>query len=244
MEGLQTEAARSDLDLHRTVKPGTQAGEINKNSGWLSVAWLAHDEVSFHGLPALLDRLPMVASYQVRLGFQSFMDLITEGSFDVHVLPLSLHSKALTSLLSQKNSKAIFTLSVSERPSLDELAPDHHPDAWLLQQQITYPILFKKFKLISSEFGASREIPSRPVETIRRLPHRSRVKVTDREHSVLQLLSQGKSNQQIAKALGISIHGVKRHISNLLLKFDCSNRTEIALLVTRSEILEFFPASC
>ncbi|MFK0119781.1 response regulator transcription factor [Streptomyces sp. NPDC090994] len=50
--------------------------------------------------------------------------------------------------------------------------------------------------------------------------------LTQREIDVLGLLSQGLSNKQIAPRLGISEHGVKRHISNILAKLNCSNRTE------------------
>lgn len=53
--------------------------------------------------------------------------------------------------------------------------------------------------------------------------------LTDRERAVLALLVHGHGNQQIASQMGISIHGAKRHVSNLLVKFDCRNRTEMAL---------------
>lgn len=58
-------------------------------------------------------------------------------------------------------------------------------------------------------------------------------RLTLRERRVLSLLARGRSNQQISRALGISVHAVKRHVSNLLIKFDCSNRTEVALIATR-----------
>ncbi|MEU8386353.1 LuxR C-terminal-related transcriptional regulator [Streptosporangium sp. NPDC048865] len=58
-------------------------------------------------------------------------------------------------------------------------------------------------------------------------------RLTEREHTALTLLLRGMSNNQIARAMGISIHGVKRHVSNLLVKFDCSNRTEVALVAQR-----------
>ncbi|RSN14751.1 hypothetical protein DMB42_07760 [Nonomuraea sp. WAC 01424] len=58
-------------------------------------------------------------------------------------------------------------------------------------------------------------------------------RLTEREHLVLALLLRGMSNHQIARAMDISIHGVKRHISNLLVKFNCSNRTEVALVAQR-----------
>ncbi|MFS1298330.1 helix-turn-helix transcriptional regulator [Streptosporangium longisporum] len=58
-------------------------------------------------------------------------------------------------------------------------------------------------------------------------------RLTERERAVLALLLEGMSNHQIARAMGISIHGVKRHVSNLLVKFGCSNRTEVALAAER-----------
>ncbi len=60
-------------------------------------------------------------------------------------------------------------------------------------------------------------------------------RITPREQAVLALLSRGRSNQQIARALGISGHAVKRHVSNLLIKLDCANRTEVALLAIKHQ---------
>ena len=57
--------------------------------------------------------------------------------------------------------------------------------------------------------------------------------MTNRERTVLSLVAHGRSNRQIARALSISDHSVKRHVSNLLLKFNCSNRTEVALLAIK-----------
>jgi DNA-binding CsgD family transcriptional regulator len=62
-----------------------------------------------------------------------------------------------------------------------------------------------------------------------------RVRLTQREQMVLSLLAGGRSNQQIARALGLSIHAVKRHVSNLLIKFDCTNRTEVALAAAQMQ---------
>lgn len=64
-------------------------------------------------------------------------------------------------------------------------------------------------------------------------------KITNRERTVLSLVAHGRSNRQIARALNISDHAVKRHVSNLLLKFNCSNRTEIALLAIKHQWDDF-----
>ncbi|MFI6294964.1 response regulator transcription factor [Nonomuraea sp. NPDC050790] len=46
-----------------------------------------------------------------------------------------------------------------------------------------------------------------------------------REMEALALLVEGLSNKQIARRLGISEHGAKRHVANILAKLNCPNRT-------------------
>jgi len=50
--------------------------------------------------------------------------------------------------------------------------------------------------------------------------------LTERESEVLNLVAQGRSNQQIADALVVSLATVKAHISNILGKLQVSSRTE------------------
>lgn len=55
--------------------------------------------------------------------------------------------------------------------------------------------------------------------------------VTEREFEVLQLIYEGKTNQQIAQQLFVSLNTIKRHINNAYLKLDTSSRsTAIARL--------------
>ncbi len=53
--------------------------------------------------------------------------------------------------------------------------------------------------------------------------------LTLREFDVLELVSGGLSNKQIAKELGISVNTVKFHVNALLSKFDVKSRTELAV---------------
>lgn len=50
--------------------------------------------------------------------------------------------------------------------------------------------------------------------------------LTPRETEILQLVTQGKANKQIALALSISDHTVKFHLSSLYTKLNVSSRTE------------------
>ena len=57
-----------------------------------------------------------------------------------------------------------------------------------------------------------------------------------REMEVLLLVSQGKSNQEIADALAVSDKTVRNHVSSLLEKLDLSNRVELATFAVTHHI--------
>jgi len=50
--------------------------------------------------------------------------------------------------------------------------------------------------------------------------------LTNREQIVLELMSEGLSNAEIAAHLSISIHTVKTHVSNIFAKMDVKRRTQ------------------
>jgi DNA-binding CsgD family transcriptional regulator len=53
--------------------------------------------------------------------------------------------------------------------------------------------------------------------------------LSKREKEVLQLVLQGKSNKQIALALGITVRTVEFHLKNVYAKFQVSSRIELVL---------------
>jgi DNA-binding CsgD family transcriptional regulator len=54
----------------------------------------------------------------------------------------------------------------------------------------------------------------------------SRTGISRREFEVLELISQGLSNRDIAEKLFVSTSTVKTHVSNIFAKLDASRRTE------------------
>ncbi len=57
--------------------------------------------------------------------------------------------------------------------------------------------------------------------------------LTDREKEVLYLIAEGRSNKEIGEELHISIKTVKTHVSNLLMKCELEDRTQLAVLAHR-----------
>jgi DNA-binding CsgD family transcriptional regulator len=74
-----------------------------------------------------------------------------------------------------------------------------------------------KEKQVFVEVPANGEIDSQQV---------IKLGLSKREHQILQLISEGLSNQQMAAQLYISENTIKKHISNLFLKLDVERRTE------------------
>ena len=61
--------------------------------------------------------------------------------------------------------------------------------------------------------------------------------LTAREMDVLRSVVQGKSNQQIADAMVITIATVKAHISNILAKLQVSSRAEAIAYAIKNKVV-------
>ncbi|WP_261302302.1 response regulator transcription factor [Paenibacillus andongensis] len=61
--------------------------------------------------------------------------------------------------------------------------------------------------------------------------------LTSREREVLLLIAEGKSNKDISEELFISIKTVKTHVSNLLMKCELEDRTQLAIYAHRKGLV-------
>ncbi|AKN68984.1 hypothetical protein QR97_03375 [Streptomyces sp. PBH53] len=197
---------------------------------FLRVLWVVSDEVSLYGLTALLDLVGSVSQYEVCLDVSAAEKRLQEHSFDVCVLPVERYNAQVGELAGRCGSLLVLTLPTGKNPE-DFGQVGHRIAHWMPQQRITLGMLQKVF-LGFTEGMHRQSNPAASGDRAMRILHR----VTEREREVLRLLARAQSNQQIARSLGISIHGVKRHVSNLLLKFDCSNRTELALAASQLSV--------
>lgn len=57
----------------------------------------------------------------------------------------------------------------------------------------------------------------------------SRAELTDREKRVVALVAKGQTNSRIAEDLHMSVGTVKRDINNIMIKWDCYNRIQVAV---------------
>jgi len=64
------------------------------------------------------------------------------------------------------------------------------------------------------------------------------VPLTPRELEVLTLLAEGKSNKEIARRLGISVHTAKFHVGALIDKLDAVGRTDAVAHAARRGVIQ------
>ena len=69
--------------------------------------------------------------------------------------------------------------------------------------------------------------------------NRSRDLLTPREREVVQLLAEGKSNKEIAATLGVSVHTVETHRSNIMRKLDIHSMSGLIRYALRNKIVQF-----
>ncbi|AUJ23190.1 MULTISPECIES: response regulator [Virgibacillus] len=62
--------------------------------------------------------------------------------------------------------------------------------------------------------------------------------LTEREREILLLVAQGKTNQEIADQLFISLKTVKVHVSNILSKLEVQDRTQAVIYAFKNHLVE------
>jgi two-component system response regulator NreC len=80
--------------------------------------------------------------------------------------------------------------------------------------------------LLVEEVRRSGEEPTDPLETL-----------SEREREILVLLAQGKSYQEIAQTLFISVKTVDFHRANLMRKLGLKNRAELVQFAMRRGLI-------
>ena len=85
--------------------------------------------------------------------------------------------------------------------------------------------VYKTMYLRPSE---SKEIDQQKIESL---------EITRREYEVLQLISKGLSNKEIASQLFLTESTIKTHVSNLLVKLNAKRRTQAIQVAQEMNIL-------
>ncbi len=61
--------------------------------------------------------------------------------------------------------------------------------------------------------------------------------LTHREIEVLEYMHKGKTNNQIAKELTVTVHTIKAHVAKILRKLNVANRQQAILIAEKGKII-------
>jgi DNA-binding CsgD family transcriptional regulator len=73
---------------------------------------------------------------------------------------------------------------------------------------------------------------------------RTRFRLTPREITIAQLLARGRTNAEIARELGFTVHTAERHTEHILMKLGVHSRAAVASLVLGTEASDESAPSC
>jgi DNA-binding NarL/FixJ family response regulator len=210
----------------------------------LGVIVIESQEVVRRGLVDMVERAASVAQWQafatIEEGVEAAAagtkaDIVLLSSLTLYAAEWSRQQEAMTVL--GEHSKIIVLVSSIE-PTHLAMVTRLDANGFLLLGSLTARQLDEGLSRV-----AVADLPL-PAEVATYLLGRARtndndpldlgVHLSPRERDVLRLLVDGLTNHQIARALDISIHGAKRHVSSILSKFNSPSRAHLVANVLKS----------
>lgn len=158
--------------------------------------------------------------------YQTAIDLLEQDLPDLVLLDIDLGGGPtgidLAALINREYKiPFIFLTAFSDQMTLQEVKA-HYPAGFVLKPfdenrlRAAIQIAFHNYySIIRLHLTGVEELNQQLLEPL-----------TRREKELLELLCSGKSNQELANALFVSINTVKTHLKNLYLKLEVSNRAE------------------
>lgn len=192
-------------------------------------------EVLRRGLLAITDAIPGVRA--------SAVTEIGTGDVDTDVTLISTTTlmNAERAGISLDRLRPVIVIAAAAQPGSLDVATSRRANGYLLQRDLTPGSLRDALtqvlhgRLVIPEPIAAYLLDrarNHSVDPPPRLEH-----LSARETEVLNMLVTGASNKEIANRLGISIHGVKRHVSTLLNQFHSPNRVHLVSHILRSGVI-------
>lgn len=178
------------------------------------------------GIRLILDTNESFQDVIVRDRFDKLQEVLAHSDFDIILIDINIfmeNHEELKNILHDKDTKVIVLADQGEEYIVtDAIKTNPHVHGFLMREM-------EKASFIQ----AIQIVKDGP--TVKRIAHF----LTKRERSILQLLTYGQSNQQIAETLDISIKTVKNHVSSILKKMEVNDRTQAAVMAIRNHWVQF-----
>src|SRR6185369_8179416 len=185
------------------------------------------------GTAALLAAQPGIAVAGTAGSIEEATALITAVPADVLLLDIRLGTDSGLRLLTETadDAPAIIVLTAYDYPQYAEAALRLGAAGFVLK---TAPV--------SELVDAVRRVAAGGLAFAVR-PGAGAVRLTPREHEVVRLVAEGRSNDEIGAELGIGAKTVETHLARLFERIGVGSRTELATRAVREGWLEVPPST-
>ncbi len=158
---------------------------------------------------------------------EDVLEELTKSKTDLILLDINLDGEQegidIAKIIKEKyNIPFIFLTSYSDRATVD-LAKATEPCGYIVKP-FSEASLFTTIEIALVNF-AQRMKASNPLLDLHKINANIVVPLSDREFEVIKLIYDGKTNQQIANELYVTINTIKKHINNAYLKIEASTRS-------------------
>jgi LuxR family maltose regulon positive regulatory protein len=232
--------ARSHLAIINQVRLWLACGELDRATRWVQeLDWIQQPDNPFaRERQAVACARVYLATAQAHLALQrleSALQRATAGQRWGHVMEIRL-LQALAYQMLHEEPQALSALVEAVR--LGE------PEGYIrsfVEEGAAMAALLTKLRKVRCQDGptpyldrvlaAFPKLSQTPASQAKSMAKQALVQplcepLSERERQVLQLLSQGRSNQQIAQELVIALDTVKRHVSHIFAKLGVTNRLQ------------------
>ncbi|MEV6767378.1 response regulator transcription factor [Nocardia sp. NPDC051030] len=216
-------------------------GDYGVEDAALSVLVVLPNEISRWGITSMLHSLPQVRTVRGCTDFREALPLLEGHPFDIAIVSAD-GVEEFEQVAAVAANRDVQTLALL-RDAGDEAvaqAATLVADGFLLDSVVDSKALEDALlRLRRGDLALPPSLARGLIMELRRRdqPCTGSFRLTPREQQTLTLLAEGLSNKQIGRRLGISIHGAKRHVANVLAKLNCSNRTLAVTYAIRDGLL-------
>lgn len=183
------------------------------------------------GIRALLERSGEIAVVGEANDGREAVDMVLRLAPDVLVMDIAMPEmngmKALEDLRKAGTATRIVILSMYSDEVLVREALRHGVNGFLPKGAVSDELLFAIGAAHRGAVYLSPAIPATALSDLAASAPEPAQRLTARERQLLAFIGKGRTNNQIATALGISVKTVERHRTHLMQKLDAHNLAEL-----------------
>ncbi|MDN3259827.1 response regulator transcription factor [Streptomyces sp. CSDS2] len=221
----------------------TESSAVETKGALRGILVALSSEVIRRGICNMLERLDPPRHIEPHSDVAAAAQALRGGSYSLVIVDAAADSEEtllrFTKDASELGAKVLILLDRADADTVERITT-LPADGFLVQSDLTLECMSETLERLDRG-----DLPI-PATMVRQLMARARhgsaaqrtpVQLTPREQDVLHLMGEGLSNKQIAKRFGISVHGVKRHVTNVLAKLNCPNRTQAVSVALKQGLL-------